>query len=501
VIAVSGLMAAGLVPVTMAAAAPAAPVVAASQPAPGSYIVLLKGGDGRVSAASVMASAASVASSAGVKAIHTYTATIHGFSVKTDATGAAKIAADPRVQAVYQDGLAKVDASEVVPPAPNTFWGIDAIDSRSAVVTDGRYNYAYTGSGVRVYDIDTGILSTHSQFAGRVLPGATAINDGYGTYDCNGHGTHTAGIIGGTTYGVAKMVKIVPVRVFDCTGSGTWSNVIAGVDWVTAQKLKYPSVPMAANMSLGGSWYMLADLAVNDSIEAGVTYSISAGNSYGADACNVSPADVLSAITVGATGNWEAPYAPASRVKSTYSNSGPCLDVWAPGSNILSAYNTGNNAAAVMSGTSMAAPHVTGVAALYLQSRPNANPMEVRNYIVSLSTKNVVGGLDPTTPNRFLWEGGPSKLTMTAPSHVKKGASFTVSGTLAAGGMPLVASVVKIYFQAGTAAALLKGTVATNGSGKYTLSSSETTAGTWRVVYGGAPLIGASSASAPVPIG
>jgi subtilisin family serine protease len=499
-----GLAAVGIAPTTATAATTTATVTvhAATNPVAGSYVVVLKAAPGQVSTSSAKAAAVSVASiAAGSVVTHTYVATINGFSVKTDAEGARKIAADPRVLAVYQDGVARIDTSEVVPPAPNTYWGLDALDQRGATVIDGKYNYSYTGAGVRVYDIDTGIRGTHTQFAGRVLPGATAINDGYGTFDCNGHGTHTAGTIGGTTYGVAKSVKIVPVRVLGCDGSGFLSGVIAGVDWVTSQKLANPAVPMVANMSLGGSWYWPLDMSVHASIESGITYVVSAGNSFSADACNVSPADVLSAITVGATGNWENPNAPASRNKSTYSNTGPCVDVWAPGSNILSAYNTSDTAAAVESGTSMAAPHVAGIAALYLQSRPSANPMEVRNYIVGVSTKNVVGGLDSSTPNRFVWAGAPSVLSVTAPAKVKKNIAFAISGTLTAGGTPLTASSVMVYYQAtGSTIKTLKATLATNSAGKFAGSFKETAKGTWTVVYTAVPLIGGSAIAKVVAI-
>jgi subtilisin family serine protease len=196
----------------------------------------------------------------------------------------------------------------------------------------------------------------------------------------------------------------------------------------------------------------------------------------------------LSAITVGATGSYENPAAPASRDRSSYSDVGPCLDIWAPGSNILSAGNSGDHAGAVLSGTSMAAPHVAGVAALYLQSVPGANPMQVRNYLVAMSTKNVVGGLGySNSPNRFLYAGGPSTLTVNAPASVKKKAAFTISGGLVAGSLPL-AGTVKVYF-----GSTLKATLTANAGGVFSGSFSETATGKWTVTYGGVPLIGASS--------
>ena len=222
--------------------------------------------------------------------------------------------------------------------------------------------------------------------------GYTAINDGRGTTDCNGHGTHVAGTVGGTTYGVAKQVTIRPVRVLDCNGSGTTSGVIAGVDWVTSNHAA--GAPAVANMSLGGGVSSALDTAVNNSIADGVTYAVAAGNEN-TNACNGSPSRVGAALTVGSTTNTDA--------RSSFSNYGSCLDIFAPGSNITSAWHTGTSATNTISGTSMATPHVAGVAALYLQGNPSASPATVGNAITSTATTGVVSGAQTGSPNRLLY--------------------------------------------------------------------------------------------------
>lgn len=238
------------------------------------------------------------------------------------------------------------------------------------------------------YIVDTGILYSHSEFGGRASFGFDAFG-GNGA-DCHGHGTHVSGTVGGSTYGVAKNVALVAVRVLDCSGSGTTSGVIAGVDWVKA----HHTASSVANMSLGGGASTALDTAVANSIASGVTYAIAAGNSN-RDACKFSPARVASAITVGATTSTDA--------RASYSNYGSCLDLFAPGSSITSSWNSSSTATNTISGTSMATPHVAGVAALYLEAHPGATPLAVRNAIVGGATPNKVTSAGRNSPNLLLY--------------------------------------------------------------------------------------------------
>jgi Subtilase family/Peptidase inhibitor I9 len=316
----------------------------------------------------------------------TYHRAIKGFSVRMPEAQAAKLADDPRVAFVEEDGVVNMITTQT-----GATWGLDRIDQRDLPL-DGNYNYNATGSGVKAYIIDTGIRATHTQIAGRVISGFTAINDGLGTNDGNGHGTHVAGTVGGSTYGVAKNVTLVAVRVLDSSGSGTNSGVISGVDFVTSDH--QAGQPAVANMSLGGGISTALDTAVTNSINDGVTYAIAAGNSN-VDACTTSPARVASAITVGATTITDA--------RASFSNFGTCLDIFAPGNNITSSWNTSDTATNTISGTSMATPHVTGVAALFLETNPTASPASVTAAIVNNATLNKVTSAGTGSPNRLLF--------------------------------------------------------------------------------------------------
>jgi len=317
---------------------------------------------------------------------HTYQRAIKGFSVRMPEARAAKLAADPSVAYVEEDGVVSLVTTQT-----GATWGLDRIDQHDLPL-DGNYTYNATGSGVKAYIIDTGIRATHTQLAGRVISGFTAINDGLGTNDGNGHGTHVSGTVGGSTYGVAKNVTLVAVRVLDSSGSGTNSGVISGVDFVTSDH--QAGQPAVANMSLGGGASTALDTAVSNSIADGVTYAIAAGNDN-VDACTTSPARVASAITVGAT--------TISDARASFSNFGTCLDIFAPGNNITSSWNTSDTATNTISGTSMATPHVTGVAALFLETNPTASPATVTAAIVNGSTLNHVTSAGTGSPNRLLF--------------------------------------------------------------------------------------------------
>ena len=317
---------------------------------------------------------------------HTYHKAIKGFSVRMSEQQAARLANDPRVDYVEEDGVVSIVTTQT-----GATWGLDRIDQRDLPL-DGNYTYNATGSGVKAYIIDTGIRATHTQIAGRVISGFTAINDGLGTNDGNGHGTHVSGTVGGTTYGVAKNVTLVAVRVLDSSGNGTNSGVISGVDFVTSDH--QAGQPAVANMSLGGGISSALDTAVSNSIADGVTYAIAAGNDA-VDACTNSPGRVASAITVGSTTSTDA--------RSSFSNFGTCLDIFAPGSSITSSWNTSDTATNTISGTSMATPHVTGVAALFLETNPTASPATVTAAIVNNATLNKVTGAGTGSPNRLLF--------------------------------------------------------------------------------------------------
>jgi serine protease len=350
---------------------------------PNQYIVVLN--SDRVEAAQVRGMAAALARAQGGRVLHVYERALRGFTAAMSARAAAVLARDPRVRYIEQDSVMTVVDTQV-----NATWGLDRIDQRDRPL-DGSYTFNTVAANVNVYVIDTGVRRTHFEFGGRVSStGFTSIADGNGTNDCNGHGTHVAGTIGGATYGVAKGATIFPVRVLSCSGSGSTSGVIAGVDWVTANRV----LPAVANMSLGGGASTALDDAVRNSVAAGVTYAIAAGNSN-ANACNFSPARVSVALTVGSSTSSDA--------RSSFSNFGTCVDLFAPGSSITSSWHTNDNATNTISGTSMASPHVAGVAALYLADNPGASPATVHTAVVNNTTPGRLTSVGSGSPNRLLY--------------------------------------------------------------------------------------------------
>ncbi|MCZ2824787.1 MULTISPECIES: S8 family peptidase [unclassified Modestobacter] len=308
---------------------------------------------------------------------HVYTAALEGFAVTLRPEVAARLATLPGVAAVERDAPVQLQATQ-----SNATWGLDRTDQRDLPLS-GSYSWDATGAGVTAYVIDTGIRLGHRDLGGRAVSGYDAV-DGGRADDCNGHGTHVAGTVGGSQYGVAKGVRLVAVRVLDCAGSGTTAGVIAGIDWVTAHHRA--GAPAVANMSLGGGASSALDQAVERSIADGVSYAVAAGNGDAAgvpqDACAGSPSRVDAALTVGATDRSDAP--------ASFSNYGACVDLFAPGVGITSAWHTSNTATTTISGTSMATPHVAGVAALYLQGDPAASPATVAGAIAAATTKDRV---------------------------------------------------------------------------------------------------------------
>ncbi|GGR69531.1 hypothetical protein GCM10010169_11260 [Micromonospora fulviviridis] len=375
---------------TPALAAPTGDVRYASAPdaISGSYLVVLK--SDTVGAANSLTArtavpdrAAGLAKRYGGSVGTVWSSALTGYSAKLSPAQARRLADDPAVAYVEQDRVVRAQATQTNPPS----WGLDRIDQRNLPL-NASYTYPNTASNVRAYIIDTGIRTTHTDFGGRATWGTNTVDTN--NTDCNGHGTHVAGTVGGTRYGVAKGVRLVAVKVLNCSGSGSTTGVVSGINWVTSNAVK----PAVANMSLGGGVSSSIDNAVTNSVNSGVTYAVAAGNSS-ANACNYSPARAAAAITVGSTTSSDA--------RSSFSNYGSCVDIFAPGSSIVSAYRTSDTASSTLSGTSMASPHVAGAAALVLGANPSYSPAQVASYLTTNATTGKVTNPGSGSPNRLLF--------------------------------------------------------------------------------------------------
>jgi subtilisin family serine protease len=371
---------------------------------PGRYIVVLQSG------ADTAAVAGTVRNLKSARVRHTYERGMKALSIEMSDADAQSLARDARVQFVEEDAVVSAAA---------TMWGLDRIDQRTLPL-NGTYVSAGTGAGVKAYVVDTGILAEHGDFGGRVLPGFSAFQDGSAS-DCHGHGTHVAGLIAGTEYGVAKSASLVPVRVLDCDGAGSITTVLAGLDWILEQHLLTGGSALV-NMSLGGGASSALDVQVSRLVEAGLTTVVAAGNSN-VDACGTSPARVTAALTVGATTE--------SDQRASFSNYGSCVDLFAPGTNIVSASNASPTATSISSGTSAAAPLVAGAAALCLEKYPGASPNSVAQTLLSEATIDALGGIGEGSPNRLLYsligsldESAPSDQQLLADPSFEDGTIF-----------------------------------------------------------------------------
>lgn len=386
-----------------------------SRPMAGRYIVVFKS-----TVKNVPEQTTQIMRGLGGQVHHVYTSAIKGFAASLPASALPGIQNNPNVDSVEQDQSVSLNQSSPQQPAT---WGLDRVDEQDRLL-NSQYYFNYTGLGVSAFIIDTGIRADHVEFAGRMQPGYTAVADTNGTHDCNGHGTHVAGTVGGTTWGVAKSVNLIPVRVLDCSGSGSWSGVISGIDWVANSTLR----PAVANLSLGGGKSTAVNAAVAGAVSQGVTMVVAAGNSK-ADACRYSPASEPSAITVGAT--------TSSDQRASYSNYGKCVDLFAPGSSITSAWNTAANATNTISGTSMASPHVAGVAALALAANPLASPAAVDAFLKANGTVGRLSSTGTGSPNLLVYslaagapvEAPPQAVAVKSLSGnaVKSGANWRAS--------------------------------------------------------------------------
>lgn len=461
---------------------------------PGSYIVALTaGGDvDRVAGRHGIPARALTAR---------YTSALRGFAATLPPAAAARLANDPQVERVQPDRWMGLAATQSYAP-----WGLDRTDQRDLPLS-GTYDYDTTGAGVKTYIIDTGVRASHRDFTGRVIKGFDAIDGGDGMSDCHGHGTHVAGTVAGDSYGIAKGVTVVPVRVMNCKGVGTTAEILAGIDWMVRQHV--PGRPAVANMSivtlLEEGRDRILDDAVRSAISRGITFALAAGNQNG-DACKVSPANVEEALTVAASDEDD--------VRASFSNYGSCVDLFAPGKGILSAGRRNDTASATMSGTSMAAPHVAGAAARYLETMPDATPSEVAYAITTAATSPVIADagagsptsllyVDPLSDGAWVAQGPrPTSMAMTTSTGaLTYGGSVTLYGTLSSGYFPVVSERVQVHQRIlGSDTWVLLGSRLTDEHGRMSYKTEPSASADYRLRYRGGDSYEPSAAKAKVGV-
>ncbi len=388
-----------------------------------SYVVVLKN---TVSGASVDSTTDNLSRRYGGRVGHRYSSALRGFEVDSlDEDKARELAADPSVSFVQRNTVLHAAGTQEDPPS----WGLDRVDQRDKGLDDS-YTYPNAASNVHAYVIDSGVRLTHQEFGGRATSGIDTIDNDNDASDCAGHGTHVAGTLGGNTTGVAKGVQIVSVRVLDCNANGTTATVIAGVDWVTAHAIR----PAVANLSISGDADNAVDSAVANSIASGITYGIAAGNDSG-DACVKSPARLAQAITVGSSNTYDR--------RSSFSNYGTCVDIFAPGTSITSAWNTSDSQYITQNGTSMATPHVVGAAAMLLSADPGLTPQQVRDQLVGNATSDTLINVGDGSPNRLLYIDNtpPVRPPSPSPPPPPTPSDFSIAATPALGVALLGSSV------------------------------------------------------------
>jgi aqualysin 1 len=467
------------VPTGISAPTALAPLVSVQGAIPDRYIVVLKAGGGDVSAFSQ-----SIVSTHGGKVHYNYRYALKGFAATLSPAAVDALRRNPLVSLVSADGIAHTTIDQTSPPS----WGLDRIDQRPLPL-NSLYSYTKTGAGVFVYIIDTGIRTTHNEFGTRAVVGADFIGDGKNGQDCHGHGTHVAGTVAGNTYGVAKAARLIAVRIFDCTSNGSpWSTIIAGMDWVIADvnkpstdASKVGGLPAVANMSLGGGFLASVNTAIQNMVNARVVAVVAAGNEN-QNACNVSPASAPAAITVGAS--------TITDMRAFFSNWGSCVDLFAPGYGITSSWYTTNTAFATISGTSMASPHVAGVAALYLQGKPTTTlPATVANAIVGSASPNRLSDIGLLSPNRLLFSRltassaafllNPSALAFTFVRSTSPSTSIAIAKSVPAPTFAASGTGAPRPEQARTDGTVYVTAVATTASTTIQLSNLKTTARNW----------------------